>query len=1169
MPTGQYPFIDIAVHDKVRARFAAGNALVLLSQSLDNILWVNGAGARLFGHEALYECMDEGLSHSTAAFRQIEAAARTVNNRPDDAVHSFVMRAGSGFRRPLLSAQMERIELSDGNRALLISAELGEAATTTAAMAASILDGFDGTDTHAAVLDSDGNIVDSTRSFARLGMGSAVRKQIVDDVADAADRLAKHPVPTALGHLPSAVARISDEPALHLLFTVEMPTTTSESASGASDDTEIRTQPKADPVRQKPARPVRRKAIEPAVPSVLNLAPESRADAKTPDGENTGANDPDASSTEEKATTRAAEPEMEPAASAKAAGKDARPIEDTDRPVESGEPSFVFDPLRRPMRFVWKIDAEGAFQEISREFAETVGPNAADVEGRKFVDVAQVFNIDPDHTISDLLLKRDTWSGKTVFWPVQGTDLRVPVDLAALPTYSREREFDGFRGFGIVRPGDAVSDPEQIGLALIDNADLTLDGVGTEAEGDAGSSDDIDQSAGKIDAADSGESTAETGDEHRDQSGEDPAGETATPKEKPALEITETPGRRHTDKVIRLEERRSRPRDGLSNHEKQAFREIAERLGGGKKPAKKDDAEPQQPFGKRQAPPEQNNDNDDALPDMEAEVPHEEIEPSDREPDVFETSSTQPEAESDVAATADDESGEERDQRGNVVTPAVLEQLPTPIIVHDGTTIFYINEEFRQLTGHLTKTELNEAGGMPALFDNDGGSDDKAAPSGGMVLRAYDGGEISVRAKLRSIGWEDGHALMLALEALPQQSPEDEDDTQQQTGEPDVTDEADGEQVSALQVEVDELRSILETATDGVVLIGEDGIIRSMNKSASALFDFDENETTGRPFAMLFAHESQRAVKDYLSGLTGNGVASVLNDGREVIGREASGGFLPLFMTIGHLSGSNGYCAVMRDITQWKRAEEELRAAKREAETASSHKSEFLARVSHEIRTPLNAIIGFSELMAEERFGPIGSPRYVEYAHDIGRSGKHVLEIVNDLLDISKIEAGEQDLDFGAVSLNDALLDAISILQPQANTQRVIVRTSLSSSVPEVVADKRSIKQIAINILSNAIRFTPAGGQVVVSTTYEPSGNVSLRIRDTGVGMTRFQLEQAMKPFKQVAGFHRQRGEGTGLGLPLAKAMAEANRAQFAMNSQPGQGTLVEIVFPSQRVLAE
>jgi PAS domain S-box-containing protein len=208
-------------------------------------------------------------------------------------------------------------------------------------------------------------------------------------------------------------------------------------------------------------------------------------------------------------------------------------------------------------------------------------------------------------------------------------------------------------------------------------------------------------------------------------------------------------------------------------------------------------------------------------------------------------------------------------------------------------------------------------------------------------------------------------------------------------------------EVARLKVEVDELRSILETATDGVVILDSDGDIRSMNRAASALFNFDDMETRGKPFVMLFAHESQKSILDYLSGLSGHGVASVLNDGREVIGREASGGFLPLFMTIGKLNSSNGYCAVIRDITQWKRTEEELRNAKRAAETANAHKTDFLARVSHEIRTPLNAIIGFADMMANEHFGPVGHPRYGEYAHDIVRSGRHVLDIVNDLLDIS------------------------------------------------------------------------------------------------------------------------------------------------------------------------
>ena len=1136
MPTGRYPFIDIAVHDKVRAQFASGEAAAVLSTTLDAIFWVNGAGARLFGHNSLYECMDEGLKPTTVAFRQIEAAARAVRSRPSGTPHAFVMRAGAGFRRPLLSAHMEQIALPDGQPGLLLTAGEGEPATAPGDMAANILDGFEEMDTHAAVLDAAGAVLEATHSFGRLQLGGEVRRAIVSDVMDGSDRLVKHPIPTALGQLPAAVARICDDPALFLLFAVELPA--GETIPAAARPAAGQRQAVGDARRARPAPPVPKRD---AVPSVLNMAPDKTTE-KAQTSADAGREIPtSAQSTGDSGEDKPANPKV-PESSAE------KPAATT--PAE--HPKFVFDPDRRPTRFVWKIDAEGCFNEISREFSETVGPNAADVEGRKFSDVAQVFNIDPDHTIADLLRKRDTWSGKTVMWPVQGTDLRVPVDMAALPTYSRERAFDGFRGFGIVRPADSVSDPERIGLALSGEGGLSLSTPEKQDSAEDAVPQDTLSGSGEDDAAADPFPLQTEADDA--QAGAEPEDEGAS-AEKPALQVSDTPGRRHTDKIIQLEERRQRTREGLSNTEKQALREIAEQLGS---EGTEDDTQPAQPFGKRLTRPDvpQSNDNDHAgTPEPDTE---------DQLPDIFAADPHQQPAD---PATPD--------QSGKTVTPAILEQLPVPVIVHDGTQIFYINEEFRQLTGYLTKTELNEAGGMAALFDDgNGGAGDEAASTGGnLVLCPYDSERISVRAKLRSIGWDDGRALMLALHPTSDTLAAGDD-----TGTPDDEDSAGFElagrqdaddRIPALEVEVDELRSILETATDGVVLIGEDGIIRSMNKSACALFDYDETESSGRPFAMLFAHESQRAVQDYLSGLTGNGVASVLNDGREVIGREASGGFLPLFMTIGHLSGSNGYCAVMRDITQWKRAEEELRSAKREAETASSHKSEFLARVSHEIRTPLNAIIGFADLMAEERFGPIGSPRYVEYANDIRRSGKHVLDIVNDLLDISKIEAGEQELDFSAVSLNDALLETISILQPQANSQRVIVRTSLSSSVPEVVADRRSIKQIAINILSNAIRFTPAGGQIVVSTTYEPSGNVSLRIRDTGVGMTRFQLEQAMKPFRQVAGFNRQRGEGTGLGLPLAKAMAEANRAQFAMNSQPGQGTLVEIIFPSQRVLAE
>jgi signal transduction histidine kinase len=279
-----------------------------------------------------------------------------------------------------------------------------------------------------------------------------------------------------------------------------------------------------------------------------------------------------------------------------------------------------------------------------------------------------------------------------------------------------------------------------------------------------------------------------------------------------------------------------------------------------------------------------------------------------------------------------------------------------------------------------------------------------------------------------------------------------------------------------------------------------------------------------------------------------------------------AGGTLRLFMTMGAL-GERGakLCAVFRDITPWKKSEEELIAARRQAEKASSAKSDFLAKVSHEIRTPLNAIIGFSEVMMEERFGPIGNDRYRDYLKDIHASGGHLLSLINDLLDLSKIEAGKLELTFANVALNDVIQQCVAIMQPQANRERIIIRTSLPPALPQVIADARSLRQIVLNLLSNSIKFTGAGGQVIVSTALDDAGEVALRVRDTGIGMSEKDLLTALEPFRQLA---TTPPGGTGLGLPLTKALTEANRARFEITSAPKEGTLVEIVFPPSRVLA-
>lgn len=368
-----------------------------------------------------------------------------------------------------------------------------------------------------------------------------------------------------------------------------------------------------------------------------------------------------------------------------------------------------------------------------------------------------------------------------------------------------------------------------------------------------------------------------------------------------------------------------------------------------------------------------------------------------------------------------------------------------------------------------------------------------------------------------------------------------------------------------------ELRAILDTATDGIVILSGQGRILSLNRSAEALFGVESDDVASRPLIQLLAPSSQRMASDYLDGLARNGVASLLNDGREVLGLEKNGGQIPLFMTIGRISlaGANDkFCAVLRDMTPWITVEQSLKTAKLEAEDASRQKSEFLATMSHEVRTPLNAIIGFSEVMMEQRFGAIGNERYSGYIADIHKAGEHILGLVNDLLDLVKIEAGKIDLQFSAVKLGDIVQQTVATMQTQANRRSVILRCSVPK-MPPIVADVRSLRQILFNLLSNAIKYTRSGGQVIVSTGLTDQGEVTIKVRDSGVGMSATDIEMALKPFGRITTIGSAHEEGTGLGLPLTKALAEANRASFHIESTPEVGTLVQITFPSTRVLAE
>ena len=212
-----------------------------------------------------------------------------------------------------------------------------------------------------------------------------------------------------------------------------------------------------------------------------------------------------------------------------------------------------------------------------------------------------------------------------------------------------------------------------------------------------------------------------------------------------------------------------------------------------------------------------------------------------------------------------------------------------------------------------------------------------------------------------------------------------------------------------------ELRAILDTAADGIITLDQDARINTFSAGAEAIFGYRIAEVAGKHFIDLLTPDSRKTVRDYLAALQGPGLASVFNDGREVTAVVSQGGTVPLFLTIGKLQATrsqSAFCAVVRDITQWKKTEAELREAKERAEATSRQKSEFLASVSHELRTPLNAIMGFSEVMRLGRFGEIDNEKYRGYVHDIHSSGTHLLSLINDLLDLSKVEAGKLELNF-------------------------------------------------------------------------------------------------------------------------------------------------------------
>ncbi|UEM04396.1 PAS domain-containing sensor histidine kinase [Skermanella rosea] len=364
-------------------------------------------------------------------------------------------------------------------------------------------------------------------------------------------------------------------------------------------------------------------------------------------------------------------------------------------------------------------------------------------------------------------------------------------------------------------------------------------------------------------------------------------------------------------------------------------------------------------------------------------------------------------------------------------------------------------------------------------------------------------------------------------------------------------------------------RDIYENAAEGIFQTSPEGRMLSANPALARIYGY------GTPGEVLAALQDIRH-QLYVDPRRRDQFARLLDRYDTIHGfeseiRRKDGSVIWISETARAVRDAAGrllyYEGKVEDITDRRAAEELQRLAREEAELAGRAKSEFLANMSHELRTPLNAVIGFSEIIKNEMFGPAGRPEYVEYARDIHESGTQLLELINDILDMSKIEAGKKELQDAVVDIGRVARNCVRLVEGRAQFGGVAVAVDLPPDLPPVRAEELALKQIIANLLTNAVKFTPKGGRVLVSADIEPDGSLAVAVADTGIGIAPEDMEKALAPFGQIDSSFSNKTQGTGLGLPLARSLAALHGGTLSIESMPGRGTTVTVRLPSERVI--